>query len=195
MERTDEDPSPPAADAAAGLVPEPGSPAAGAPPGEPEAATKRRLQATFLRAPLYFEANRGQTDAQVQYLARGPGYTLFLTATEAVLVLQQPPHPCPLPRSRGEGLSRGALSTLSPRPKSPPPAVGEGEGGGAILRLQLLGANPTPRVEGLEPFPGKVHYFRGNDPTKWRTNIPTSAKVKYASVYPGVDLIYYGHQR
>src|SRR5260370_5570998 len=42
----------------------------------------------FARTPLTFEANQGQTDAQVQYLARGPGYTLFLTAAEAVLALR-----------------------------------------------------------------------------------------------------------
>jgi hypothetical protein len=37
--------------------------------------------------PLAFEANRGQTDAHVEFLARGRGYTAFLTATEAVLRL------------------------------------------------------------------------------------------------------------
>src|SRR5439155_13863369 len=31
-------------------------------------------------------------------------------------------------------------------------------------------------------------------PRKWRTNVPTYAKVKYAGVYPGVDLVYYGNQ-
>ena len=55
-------------------------------------ATPPKLQ-NFGRIPLSFEANRGQTDAQVQYLARGPGYTLFLTATEAVLALTQQERP------------------------------------------------------------------------------------------------------
>jgi len=35
--------------------------------------------------PLYFEANQGQTDPEVRFLARGVGYTLFLTPTEAVM--------------------------------------------------------------------------------------------------------------
>jgi hypothetical protein len=34
-----------------------------------------------------FEANRGQTDAEVQFVARGAGYTAFLTSTEMVLQL------------------------------------------------------------------------------------------------------------
>src|SRR5882672_2576926 len=38
--------------------------------------------------PLSFEANHGQTDRQVKFLARGRGYGLFLTATEAVFSLQ-----------------------------------------------------------------------------------------------------------
>ena len=31
------------------------------------------------KIPLSFEANRGQTDARVQFLSRGSGYALFLT--------------------------------------------------------------------------------------------------------------------
>ena len=38
--------------------------------------------------PLSFEPNLGQADSQVGYLARGDGYTLFLTPTEAVFRLQ-----------------------------------------------------------------------------------------------------------
>lgn len=29
----------------------------------------------------------------------------------------------------------------------------------------------------------------------WHTGIPNYAKVRYANVYPGVDLIHYGNQR
>ena len=35
--------------------------------------------------PLAFEANDGQTDPRVKFLARGSGYTLFLTSSDAVL--------------------------------------------------------------------------------------------------------------
>ena len=38
--------------------------------------------------PLSFETNHGQTDAEVKFLARGPGYTLFLTERQAVLAVQ-----------------------------------------------------------------------------------------------------------
>jgi hypothetical protein len=48
------------------------------------------LRAAYGQLPLAFEANQGQTDAGVQFLARGTGYALFLTSTEAVLHLGQP---------------------------------------------------------------------------------------------------------
>src|SRR5207247_8230452 len=52
-----------------------------------DTATRARVNATYGRLPLYFEANQGQSDPQVRFLARGGGHTLFLTPTEAVLVL------------------------------------------------------------------------------------------------------------
>jgi beta-propeller repeat-containing protein/Big-like domain-containing protein len=45
----------------------------------------------FGKRPLVFEENRGQTDARVKLLARADGYGLFLTASEAVLVLRDGP--------------------------------------------------------------------------------------------------------
>ncbi len=64
-----------------------------------------------------------------------------------------------------------------------------------MVRMKLVGANPKAKVSGLDELPGKSNYFVGNDPKKWRTNVANYAKVKYANVYPGVDLVYYGNQR
>ena len=44
--------------------------------------------ADYGRLPLSFEVNRGQTDARALFLARGAGYALFLTETDAVLSLR-----------------------------------------------------------------------------------------------------------
>src|ERR1041385_7655147 len=41
------------------------------PPGE--------FSKQYLAMPMQFEPNHGQTDPSVQFLSRGPGYTLFLT--------------------------------------------------------------------------------------------------------------------
>jgi len=66
----------------------------------------------------------------------------------------------------------------------------KGESG--IVHLRLVGARPGAEVTGREELQGKANYFLGNDPKKWRTNVPTYAKVRYHDVYPGVDLEYYG---
>ncbi len=78
-------------------------------------------------------------------------------------------------------------------------AIGLGERGAALafgadlIRLEVLGARASePRAE--QPLPGVVNYLIGNDPAQWRTGVRTFARVRYAGVYPGVDLVYYGTQ-
>ncbi|MDF0675053.1 MAG: SBBP repeat-containing protein [Nitrospira sp.] len=155
------------------------SEAAVSPPNPAPALSTSHMAATLMRLPLQFEANQGQVDEQVTFLARGTGYRLFLTPSESVLVLQQrEPTREPAQQGRGEPIARPE-----------PPAIKQ-----AVVRMKLEGANPTPAVEGKEPLPGIVNYFIGNDPAKWRTNIPIYAKVQYQEVYPGVDLAYYGNQ-
>jgi hypothetical protein len=116
-----------------------------------------------LSLPLFFEPNQGQTAPQVKFLARGAGYSLFLTADEAVLDLQ-----------------RAAVKGQAPS--------------GSVVRMRLDGANSSARVSGASPLPGKSNYFIGNDPSKWRHDIPQFGRVEYQAVYPGVDLVYYGDQ-
>jgi hypothetical protein len=60
--------------------------------------------------------------------------------------------------------------------------------------MRLVGANANPAVTGADELHGRSNYLIGNDPKKWRTNVPNYAKVKYQNVYPGVDLVYYGNQ-
>src|SRR5690349_12055900 len=50
------------------------------------------LRASFNALPLSFELNRGQTNETVKFLARADGYLLFLTPTEAVIVLEPAAH-------------------------------------------------------------------------------------------------------
>jgi hypothetical protein len=64
---------------------------------------------------------------------------------------------------------------------------------GAVLRLDLVGAR-APRGSGENRLPGRVNYFVGTDRGRWRTGIPTYARVTYEDVYPGVDVAYYGDE-
>ncbi|MGB9177925.1 MAG: SBBP repeat-containing protein, partial [Pyrinomonadaceae bacterium] len=49
--------------------------------------TPAQAREAYGQIELSFEANRGQTDESVNFLARGAGYTLFLKPTEAVFVM------------------------------------------------------------------------------------------------------------
>jgi beta-propeller repeat-containing protein/centrosomal CEP192-like protein len=63
------------------------------------------------------------------------------------------------------------------------------------LRMRLVRANAAARISGVDMLPGKSNYFVGDNPGRWRSNIPTYAKVRYLDIYPGVDLVSYGNQR
>ena len=147
-------------------------------------AIQSRLAASYGKLPLSFERNAGQTDASVRFLSRGPGYALFLTGNEAVLSLEKRSYPhTKTPQTKTPG-----LASLFARPRGPQPISAP-----AAFRMTLAGANPKATVTGLDELPGKSNYFIGNDPAKWRTNVPTYAKVKYQNVYRGIDLVYYGN--
>ena len=61
--------------------------------------------------------------------------------------------------------------------------------------MQLVDANSETHVRAEESAPTTINYFAGTDSAKWLTNIPTSKRVRYSQVYPGIDLVYYGNQR
>lgn len=52
-----------------------------------EPAPQTQLARAYSQLPLRFEPNQGQTASEVRFLAHGPGYNLYLTATEAILAL------------------------------------------------------------------------------------------------------------
>jgi hypothetical protein len=52
--------------------------------------TPARAADALLRVPLSFERNQGQADPSIEFLARGPGYGLFLTHEAVVIGLASP---------------------------------------------------------------------------------------------------------
>lgn len=63
------------------------------------------------------------------------------------------------------------------------------------VKMQFVGSNPKPKLEAIGERVGKINYFIGNDKKNWHTNLSEYNKVKYESVYPGIDAIYYGNQQ
>jgi len=65
----------------------------------------------------------------------------------------------------------------------------------SMLSMGLVDASPHAKAEGSNLLPGKSNYFIGNDAAKWHRDVPQFARVRYANVYPGIDLVFYGNQR
>jgi len=150
----------------------------------------------FHRSAMSFVANEGQTDSRVKFTSRGAGYALFLTRDGAVLKLQTPE-----PTLRGQEPEKatplgavpsmpyiGNLNQAADRSRISKTKV-------EVLKMQVVGANPSAEVTALDRQRNTSNYFIGNDHSKWRTNVPNFAKVQYTGIYPGVNLVYYGNQR
>lgn len=64
----------------------------------------------------------------------------------------------------------------------------------SVLRLKWNGANPQAEVVAENPLPGRINYLIGSDPSRWHTNLPTYAQVRYRGLFPGVDAVFYGKE-
>jgi uncharacterized repeat protein (TIGR01451 family) len=140
--------------------------------GESANALAPKAVEAYGKLPLRFELNDGQTDSEVRYMSRGSGYTLFLTPSGAVLRLSK--------SIEQSDTDTAPLTSRAPQTES-------------VLRLSLRGANPRPVLVGEGELQGRSNYLIG-DERAWITNVPNFERVRYQSVYPGVDLIYYGNQ-
>ena len=156
--------------------------AAQAQPAAPAPAPDRARVAEALRSSLVmFIENVGQFDDRARFQVRGAtGGTMWL-ADDAIwlTVFEQ--------RSEGaeeQGSGRGfSFAPLHPRTSAPLPRKG------VNLKLSFVGANPRPRLEPFDRLDTVVSYFIGNDPAKWRPDVPVRGGVRYVDLYPGIDLV------
>jgi hypothetical protein len=137
--------------------------------------SKQEMATNLARAPLSFQPNQGQTDSRVRFLSRANGYSLFLTATGAVF---------DLPTASASSAERASQSVGTTKSSAAASRVS--------IEMELVGTEPRSKFEAQNELPGKVNYFIGNDPDKWRTNVPTYQRISQANVYPGINVSYYG---
>ncbi|MCP5119531.1 MAG: hypothetical protein GY953_52695, partial [bacterium] len=151
------------------------------------AESDQEVKATFAKLPLAFEPNVGQTKPGIDFFSRGPGYGVYLTAREALLVRAEPV-------SGERDVVRLALdgANARARPSAEKPLPGKSH--------YLLGNQPSEwhtdvphsaRVRYQEVYPGVDLVYYGNrrrlefdfevspgsDPGQIRLSFPESEKI------------------
>src|SRR5207248_988444 len=92
------------------------------------------LAKTYSKLPMSFEKNAGQSDPGVEFIARGAGYSVFLSAGETVLVVKKQR----LPERTSDAVAKEAKAA-------------------ATIRMKLVGSKPVLPA-GEDQLPGKVNY-------------------------------------
>jgi hypothetical protein len=125
----------------------------------------------FGKTRLLFEENKGQTDRAARFVSRGPGYTLYLTETEAVFALKTP-----VPETDAERVEKA--------PKTGRKLKSD------VLKMKFAGANPHPQLSGAAEAVTKTNYYIGQ---KRLENLSNYGRVNYENLYDGVDAVFYGN--
>ena len=165
-----------------------------------EEARRQQVVDLYGKLPLTFVENRGQLDERVRFQARSPRATVFFTPAGVVFHFVEvrrgqgaPPYIGDKEPNGNEGAPRQVLARAEDG--------FAGDGGlraeekpckALALRVSFVGANPKPVIEGRDELPGKVNVFKGNEPDKWLTDIPTYREIVYRDLWPGIDLVYRG---
>ena len=140
--------------------------------------SKESAVANIGNIPVYFEENKGQFNEKVRYFTRGAnGYSLFLTATDAVYVVSSR-------ESRVE--SRESEDLRNPNSKLPNPQSA------TAVYMTLAGANQNSEFSGSQLLEHRTNYFKGNDESKWQTDVPNYQAVRTNQIYEGIDMIWHG---
>jgi RHS repeat-associated protein len=141
------------------------------PPPASQLANARIATDGFERLPLDFVPNVGQFDPSIRYQARGSGGVVSFLPQEVAITVLARSGGTPLPNA-----SEAVSATIAAQ----------------TVRMTLDGINPTTTLTASERLPGIVHYYLGNDPALWKTDVPTYAGIAYQHVYAGIDLHYDG---
>jgi len=135
--------------------------------------------------PLAFTENRGQWDSRVLFQARMHGMTIWFTRDGVYY------HAVRRIPAKGDGIGE-MPGIAAPRFRL---HLGEDMADSVeqhVIRSSFEGANTDPSVVGEGLMEYKCNYFLGNDPAKWRTDVPNYSRIVYHELYPGIDLAFYG---
>ena len=138
--------------------------------------------------PIYFIQNEGQTDSSVSFQVMGDNANLNFVSDGIWLTAVNP--------EIGDVVTGNTSSTSEEPGISPTPMPGQSGqannpnqgNNGVNIHATFNDANPSPVIEGFNPIDTKMSFFKGNDPEKWKSNVPVWGGIRYVEIYPGYDL-------
>lgn len=168
------------------------------PPQLPAALPAATPSSSLMRAtrPLAFIENRGQWDAQAQFLARSPGVDTWVTERGVVYDFHRVEAEVGSGKSKVE--SREPSSPISSQqssinnPKNQESRI-KNSRRGHIVRMEFVGGKPSP-VRGEGELEARYNYFLGNQESKWASDVPSFAEARSEQIYDGVEARWYFDQ-
>ncbi len=128
---------------------------------------------------VFFTANDGQLqNGNVRYYSPW-GEPRFGFGVSSIVVVTREPR-------AGESATQWAPAAGEPKPEA---LEAREATHAALTRITFPGARLVePEARGLLPW--RSNFFLGNDPSGWRTNVPSFQEILYPQLYPGIDLVY-----
>ena len=133
---------------------------------------KAEVESSYGELPLAFEPNEGQAGEGVRFAARARGLAVLLGDREISVAVT------------GHAPDQSSRDNHDNHDQKM-----------AAVRMTYIGAKYAERPQATEKQFGVSNYLLGADPAKWHTGVANYGLVKYAGVYQGVDLLFYGNHR
>ena len=143
-------------------------------------ATPRAVPSPAPAQTLEFVENKGQWAAPVRYQAELPGGRLYLTPNGFTYSFLDPA------ALRAASHHQPLAPVAAPLQPAPPAAV---RGHAYTVTFEGGSARATLRAE--EPTAGIRNYFLGSNPRQWASGVKGYRQVRYAGVYPGIEVQLY----
>ncbi|TWU53164.1 Beta-propeller repeat protein [Candidatus Brocadiaceae bacterium B188] len=179
-------------------------------------AAPSRVMETYGKLPLYFILNDGQMAEEVKFYEKGSGHAAFFTERGVTWSLTGKEEKEAGSRDEegykavtADGTAKSGLPALqeqrlaaddnrdaaSKRERQRLERSMHNTARPQLITIVPLGAKKNPEIVAEGQQECKVNYLIGNDPSKWKTHIPTYQSVVYRELYKGIDMKFYGNNR
>jgi hypothetical protein len=142
------------------------------------------VQDDILTLPLAFTANLGQWDEDVLFRASAGGATMWLCRDRIVYQFVR--------RVESEVTDLLEYPTYMPADSDKHDLHKSDSIEQLLVTARFVEANPIVDAVSYEKLDYKCNYFLGNDPTRWRTDVPNYRAIVIENIYTGIDLRFDG---